>query len=78
VDHGRSAQTSGGTLLAHFTGSSWTLVDSNGSDNFLVQGIALGARASTVWNRRDERTHGRFPKHLHRKEWCDPVRADDQ
>ena len=42
-------QTSSGTSLAHFSGSSWALVDSNGSDNFLVQGIALGASASTVW-----------------------------
>ena len=41
--------TSSGTSLAHFTGSSWSLVDSNGTENWLVQGIALGASTSTVW-----------------------------
>jgi hypothetical protein len=42
-------QTNSGTSLAHFTGSSWALVDSNGNDNFLVKGIALGGSPSTIW-----------------------------
>jgi hypothetical protein len=38
-----------GTALEHWTGSSWTAVDSNSTDFVVLNDIALGASPSTVW-----------------------------